>query len=410
VPKHPTFGDISRALRQLVEVFLDFPFRDRASKRAYLALLLLPFCRDLIEGPTPIHVIGKPAPGTGAGLAVDVFAMISTGRTAVAQAEAESTAEFRKNLTAFLMGGEPYYFLDNLHQSLNDPAFAAALTTGFWRDRVLGKSELVNMPIRNTWIVAGNNPELSEELARRSVLIWLDAQMEDPCSRTKFRHPALIDYVRTERGWLIWACLTLVQAWVAERHIVIYGPKSWGVGDPDHIGEFLAKAKRRNLHVTVRRKVPGTARLASFDSWARTMSGILEGAGVRGLLDNRSKLKERTTDAVAAMREFVTLWYSTHGQHDVRVGSFEKGGQSDNYAMVPAPGTLVELLHSHRGTLDLGFNGLPEAKWQTRMGSTLSRAVDRVYQVSDGATGTVQVRIAKSRGSGGVAYRLERVP
>jgi hypothetical protein len=267
VPKHPRSCDILWALRRLVDAFFDFPFRDRASKRAYLSLLLLPFCRDLINGPTAIHIIGKPAPGTGAGLAVDVFSLISTGRTAAAQAEAESKAEFRKNLTAFLLSGAPYYFLDNLHQTLNDPAFAAALTTGIWR------SELVDIPIRNAWIVAGNNPELSVELARRSVLIWLDAKMEDPGSRTKFRRPALKDYVRANRGGLISACLTLIQAWAAEQHIVSLGPGAYGVGDPDRLEQFLARAKEQNWRVTVERMVPGSARLASFENWARTMSG-----------------------------------------------------------------------------------------------------------------------------------------
>ena len=192
VAKHPTLHDLRHALHELVEVLFDFPFKDRGSKRTYLAMLLLPFCRDLIEGPTPIKLIMKSTPGTGAGLATDVFAMISTGGTAIIQSQVGSGEEFRKNLTAFFMTGAPYYFLDNLHQSLDDPAFAACFTGGFWRDRVLGKSELVNMPILNMWIVAGNNPVLSEELARRTVLIWLDAQMEDPGARAGFRHPYLL--------------------------------------------------------------------------------------------------------------------------------------------------------------------------------------------------------------------------
>jgi len=61
------------------------------------------------------------------------------------------------------------------------------------------------------------------------------------------------------------------------------------------------------------------------------------------------------------MREFVNLWFNTHRGVDVRIGSFSKGGQTDICAMVPAPGTLVELLHANKGAIDLGFNGRPEA-------------------------------------------------
>jgi hypothetical protein len=83
--------------------------------------------------------------------------------------------------------------------------------------------------------------------------------------------------------------------------------------------------------------------------------------------------------------------------------------QSENYAMVPAEGTLVELLHDHKGELDLGFNGRQALTWQMMMGKALSNAVDRVFEANDGAGGTVKVRIGKSRASSGMAYRLELV-
>jgi hypothetical protein len=52
-------------------------------------------------------------------------------------------------------------------------------------------------------------------LARRSVLIRLDANVERPAERKGFRHPNLLAYARGNRGQLVWACLTLIQAWVA---------------------------------------------------------------------------------------------------------------------------------------------------------------------------------------------------
>jgi hypothetical protein len=48
---------------------------------------------------------------------------------------------------------------------------AAALTAPYWEDRVLGKSEMVRFPIRCVWIATGNNPQFSNEIARRMVRI-----------------------------------------------------------------------------------------------------------------------------------------------------------------------------------------------------------------------------------------------
>jgi len=65
----------------------DFPFADQASRANALALLLLPFVRPLIDGPTPLHLIEAAKPGTGKGLLADVVHAIATGRPASATAE-----------------------------------------------------------------------------------------------------------------------------------------------------------------------------------------------------------------------------------------------------------------------------------------------------------------------------------
>lgn len=409
IPKistHPSFDDITRALSYLTEIFFDFPFKDKASKRAYLSMLLLPFCRELIQGPLPIYIFAKPAPGTGAGLAVDVFSLLATGRRATVQSEPENNAEFRKNITAFLLSGEPYFFLDNLHQSLDDPAFAGALTAGIWRDRVLGKSEMVDIAIRNMWIVAGNNPMLSEELSRRSVLVSLDAKMARPSERNKFRHPNLLDYVLSQRGNLIWACLTIIQSWVVERHRVIYPCGTIGGADPERLDEFLQYASNNSLKVFTERGMAGSARLASFESWSRTMSGILEAAGVKGLLDNCSSLSDRTLDKMAALTQFIELWWRKFSNSSVKVGSFSEVSNITPFGKLPDTGTLVELLYDHRSEIDLGFNGSKESYWQTKLGSVLTGSVARVFELED--TGTIiKVRIKKTRGCYGYTYSLE---
>jgi putative DNA primase/helicase len=73
VPQNPSEADIEHAKTLLLDnVFIDFPYSDEtqgAASRAHaLALLLQSFVREFIQGPTPIYLVQKPAPGTGASL------------------------------------------------------------------------------------------------------------------------------------------------------------------------------------------------------------------------------------------------------------------------------------------------------------------------------------------------------
>ena len=143
-------------------------------------------------------------------------------------------------------------------------ALAAALTSEVWGDQLLGQSVEVSVPNTATWLATANNVELSFELTRRCVRIRIDTKHDMPWQRAGFRHDPLLEWVREQRAALVQAALTLVQAWVA-------------AGKPK-----------------------GNARLGAFESWASTMSGILEVAGIGGLLANSADFYERSdTDGEA---------------------------------------------------------------------------------------------------------------
>ena len=222
----------------------------------------------MIKGVTLIYLIQKPTPGTGATLFVNAFAQVAFG---VPQAEVHNADELRKNLTATLMTGTGLYWIDNVHHKVDNASLALATTTEVWKDRVLGHSKTVVLPVRCSRILSGNNVELSSELARRSVLIRLDANVVRPTDRKDFRHPNLLGYVRTNRGQLVWAGLTLIQAWIA-------------AGKP-----------------------AGIEILASYEPWSQVMGGILSVAGIEGFLENRGELKEVAADEDGPIKIFVQL-------------------------------------------------------------------------------------------------------
>ena len=233
--------------------------------------------RSLIDGPTPLHLIEKPTPGTGATLMVDAIATILTGAGASVMTEGRDDEEWRKRVTAKLRQVPSILLIDNLRSKLDSAAVAAALTAPFWEDRILGASEMARLPIRCIWIATGNNPEFSNEMARRLVRIRLDAHVERPWQREGFQHPELSTWVRTNRARLVAACLTLCQAWMA-------------AGRPR-----------------------GTLTIGSYENWVGVIGGILEVAGIPGFLGNLDEMMEASDSEGAVWRGFVSAWWNRFG-------------------------------------------------------------------------------------------------
>ena len=109
-PHRPTHGDITRAKDLLLELVDDFPFVGEADRTNALALLILPFVRDLISGPTPLHLITKPTPGSGGTLLAQMLLYPALGRRIDSQTVPPGDSEVQRRLTAVLMtapGGHP---------------------------------------------------------------------------------------------------------------------------------------------------------------------------------------------------------------------------------------------------------------------------------------------------------------
>lgn len=273
IPPCPTAQDI-KAARDLIlyDLLGDFPFESPADLAHAMAAALLPYVRRMIDGPTPLHLITAPEKGTGKTLLAGVLSQLATGSPCEARALPHSGDEVRKMITAELIAGRPVVLLDNV-TSADSSALAAALTSAWWTDRLLGKSEKVTVQNRAMWLMTANNPHYSVEIARRSVRIRLDAAQEQPWRREKFKHPHLSEWVHESRGDLVAAALTLIQAWVAAGK-----PRS-------------------------------AATLGSFDQWSAVMGGILEVAGIPGFLENLDTLYDEADDEIPAWRSFVAAWW-----------------------------------------------------------------------------------------------------
>ena len=284
-PPAPSGADVAAALSLLFGEFLgDFPFVDEAERAHALSLLLNPFVRDLIDGPTPMYLIEAPSAGTGKGLLAHMLMLPALGMPPLLMPPAANEEETRKRITAALLDIPEAILIDNVRDGVDSPSLAAALTATVWTDRVLGRSESRSIPVRTTWIATGNNPSRSREMARRVIRIRLDAATERPEERTGFRHRRIEQWAARQRGELVGAALTLVQAWLA-------------AGRPlgDHV-------------------------LGSFDAWAQVHGGILDVCGVPGFLANRRSDVTITTSDDGAWAMFVESWWREFRDRVVTAG------------------------------------------------------------------------------------------
>ena len=213
VPEAPGQDEAHASLAQLREAVSDFPFGADADFAAWLCALLTPLARAAVTGPVPLFLIDGNLRGCGKSLLADVCAVLLDGRSAPRTTLPGREAELRQTITSLALGAERTVLLDNVTGALGSPALDRALTAETWRDRMVGSSRQVALPLQITWVATGNHVALAGDTSRRCLRIRLHSPLERPESRDDFRHPRLLDWLRRERSRLLPAALTLLRAY-----------------------------------------------------------------------------------------------------------------------------------------------------------------------------------------------------
>ena len=63
------------------------------------------------------------------------------------------------------------------------------------------------------------------------------------------------------------------------------------------------------VQVSAAGKPRGTPSLGSYEPWSKVMGGILEVAGIPGLLSNRDRVYRQADEEVMVWEEFVAVWW-----------------------------------------------------------------------------------------------------
>lgn len=278
VPDVITPAHLDKAKELVEEILQDFPFSanasgDSADHNNAVALLLLPFARDLIDGPTPFHLIEASMPGSGKGLLASALLYPGLGKI-IGEPQPSEDDELKKLITAKIIECAPLIYLDNINHPLTSGEFCAALTMDIWGDRILGRSATANAKVRAVWLGTGNNVSMTTEVTRRTVRIRLTPQTDRPEERTGFAHDDLMEWIEAHRPELVQAA-----------HMIIKNAIQAG----------LPKPKSRSM--------------ASFIRYSRVMGSILECAGYTQFLANHRELQAGSDAEREALSMFAMTWY-----------------------------------------------------------------------------------------------------
>ena len=284
VSTNPGEAEIGRALEVIDNALGEFPFDCTASRTNHLALVLTLTMREVLTGLTPLWLVDKPKPGTGATLLCDTTSRIARGQPLETTSPASSDSEWRKRITAALDAGKDFIVIDNLETKLSSAALAAAITSRVWSDRRLGHTALVTVPQRAVFVVTGNNIQLAADLVRRSICVRLDAKVDRPWLRSGFRHNNLPAWVDAQRGELLWSLLTICRSWFA-------------AGQPAYTGTVLG----------------------GFEQWTAIIGGILEHAGLPQFLGNQNSLYADTDADSDNWCAFLEQWHGVFADQPVAI-------------------------------------------------------------------------------------------
>ena len=293
VPEHPTTEQVAQAVADIRDVVCDFPFDGDASIAHFYGAMILPSVITMIRGATPFHIFGAPAPRSGKTYLGKIAATPAVGEIGAeilprsSPKSHEPDAETRKKIIAILKAGKTVQLFDNIEGDVDSDSLKSVLTSRLVSGRLLGTNDDPDYVNNTTWLGTANNAKFSAELRERSVSIRIDAEMERPGARDDFKHKNVVQHALENRGNLIAAVLTIVQAWIAA-----------GRPQPD---------------------IPPPA-FGTYEAWSEVIGGILAFAEIPGFLANREEFDDQSaSDDEDAFRTFVLAWSErrevTYGEH-----------------------------------------------------------------------------------------------
>ena len=214
IPDQPTKQDALDALALLNDLLaeVDFAEDDNVSLSGAISMLMTPVLRGMMP-VAPMHVVTKPAAGTGGSYMQDITAAIAIGeRCPVLSLTLNNDEENEKRLSSAALTGQPIIAIDNFTGTLMGDFLCQLIERPMPQVRLLGKLRAGDHHRTTTASSpTATTSTIGADTVRRTVQISLDANVENPESRTFTRNP--VAEVLADRGRYIAAILTIARAY-----------------------------------------------------------------------------------------------------------------------------------------------------------------------------------------------------
>jgi putative DNA primase/helicase len=215
----PSRDEAMHALDRIMEPFDEFPYATDAARSAFLAHILTEVSRVALDS-VPMFWYSAPSAGTGKTLLSKMPAMITHGTDTSLRPWVGNDEEVRKVIFASLLAGDRSIGFDNVPNGgkIRSAMLCAMLTAGAsYKDRKLGVSEVIAVQNKATCFASGNNITPVSDMARRSLIIRLDADVGSKQLRNRsFSITNLQGYVALNRSRLLVDALTIIRSYLAE--------------------------------------------------------------------------------------------------------------------------------------------------------------------------------------------------
>jgi hypothetical protein len=214
IPQTPTKQAAHEALTRLREPFSEFPWKEGASESAFLSHVLAEAARLALDH-CPMYVYDAPMAGTGKSTLQEMAARIVHGAEPALRPWVADEDELRKALYACLMAGDRSIWFDNIPDGvkIRSAVLETFLTATVWKDRKLGESFTSAIPNKTVLVASGNNVTPVGALARRSIVVRLDANTDNLRERV-FKIPNPRRYVMEHRAQMLVDALTIIKAYI----------------------------------------------------------------------------------------------------------------------------------------------------------------------------------------------------
>lgn len=116
--------------------------------------------------------------------------------------------------------------IDNIERPLQGDALCSMLTSETYRGRILGRTEMMDVPTTTLFMATGNQLVIAGDLRTRALLCRLDPKVERPEER-EFKAD-LRQWMTAHRPRLVAAGLTVMRAFIASGVRVEDVVKPWG--------------------------------------------------------------------------------------------------------------------------------------------------------------------------------------